>query len=75
MLLIRVFIRHWTVAVESLVISLLRQLIIISAAGGNLFNICQKRSDGSFTDLVGISDYGSDLVSGGVRIFKENQKK
>ena len=40
MLLIRVFIRHWTVAMESLVISLLRQLVIILPSGGNLFSVC-----------------------------------
>ena len=41
---------------ESLVISLLRQLIIILHCG-NLFSVCQKWSDGSFVDLVGISNY------------------
>ena len=50
--------------VESLVISLLRQLAV-----------CQKWSDWSFTDLVGISNHGSDRVSGGICIFKEDQKK
>ena len=25
--------------------------------GGNLFSVCQKWSDGSFVDLVGISNY------------------
>ena len=28
-----------------------------SAAGWNFFRVCQKWSDGSFADLVGISDY------------------
>ena len=46
-----------------------------SATGRNLFFICQKWSDGSFTDLVGISDYRSHCMSGRVCIFKENQKK
>ena len=27
------------------------------AIGGNLFSVCQKWSDGSFVDLVGISNY------------------
>ena len=27
------------------------------ATGGNLFSVCQKWSDGSFVDLVGISNY------------------
>ena len=43
--------------VESLVISLLRQLIIILPLAGIFSTICQKWSDGSFIDLVGISDY------------------
>ncbi len=42
---------------ESLVISLLRQLIIILPLAGIFFDICSKWSDGSFTDLVGISDH------------------
>ena len=45
-----------------------------SAAGRNLFPVCKKWSGRRFTDLVGISDYRSDLVSGGICIFKENQK-
>ena len=45
------------------------------AAGRNFFNLCKKRSDGHLTDLVGISDHGDDSVSGGLCIFKENQKK
>ena len=43
--------------IESLVISLLRQLHYYTAAGRNFFHVCQKWTDGSFTDLVGISDY------------------
>ena len=43
--------------------------------GRNFFCICQKWADRSFTDLVGISDHGDDSVSGGLCIFKENQKK
>ena len=31
--------------------------------------------DWSFADLVGISDHGSDLMPGGICIFKEDQKK
>ena len=46
-----------------------------SAAGRNLFTVCQKWPDGRFTDLVGISDYRSDCMSGRICIFKENQKK
>ncbi len=42
---------------ESLVISLLRQLDYYPATGWNLFYVCQKWSDGSFADLVGISDH------------------
>ncbi len=42
--------------VESLVISLLRQLVL-SCHWQESFLICQKWSDGSFVDLVGISDY------------------
>ena len=42
---------------ESLVISLLRQLIIILPLAGIFSIFVQKWSDGSFTDLVGISDY------------------
>ena len=45
------------------------------AAGGCLFAVCQKWSDWSFTDLVGISDHGSDRMSGRICIFKEDQKK
>ena len=43
--------------VESLVISLLRQLIIILPLAGIFFDICQKWPDGRYIDLVGISDY------------------
>ena len=45
------------------------------AAGRDLFSVCQKWSAGSFADLVGISDHGSDRLSGGICIFKEDQKK
>ncbi len=45
------------------------------ATGRNLFSVCQKWSDGSFADLVGISNHGSDCMSGRICIFKENQKK
>ena len=55
--------------VESLVISLLRQLVLILPLAGIFFCVCQKWSYGSFTDLVGISDYRSDLVSGGIMYF------
>ena len=41
---------------ESLVISLLRQLIIILPLAGIFSVVCQKWSDGSFPDLVGISN-------------------
>ena len=61
--------------VESLVISLLRQLIIILPLAGIFSTVCQKWTDGSFTDLVGIPDYGSDCMPGRICIFKENQKK
>ena len=61
--------------VESLVISLLRQLIIILPLAGNLFTVRQKWTDGCFTDLVGIPDYRSDCMPGRLCIFKENQKK
>ena len=43
--------------IESLVISLLRQLIIILPLAGIFFYVCQKWTDGHFIDLVVISDY------------------
>ena len=43
--------------------------------GWNFFYICQKWSDGSCVNLVGIPDHGSDCMSGGICILKENQKK
>ena len=43
--------------------------------GGNFFYICQKRSDGRCTDLVGISDHRSNFMPGRICIFKEDQKK
>ena len=46
-----------------------------SATGRSLFFICQKWSDGSLPDLVGVSDYRSHCMSGRICIFKENQKK
>ena len=46
-----------------------------SATGRSLFFICQKWSDGSCINLVGIPDHGSDCMSGGICILKENQKK
>ena len=61
--------------IESLVISLLRQLVIILPLAG-IFSIFVRNGQmGSLTDLVGISDHGDDSVSGGLCIFKENQKK
>ena len=42
---------------ESLVISLFETADYYPATGGNLFSVCQKWSDGSFVDLVGISNY------------------
>ena len=41
----------------------------------NILCVCQKWSDGSFTDLVGISDNGICIVSGGLCILKEDQKE
>ncbi len=61
--------------IESLVISLPQTACHHIAAGRNFFNLCKKRSDGHLTDLVGISDHGDDSVSGGLCIFKENQKR
>ena len=75
MLLIRAFIRRWMAAVESLVISLVKTAYYHSAAGWNLFTVCQKWSGRSCIDLVGISDYRGDLMPGGICIFKENQEK
>ena len=43
---------------ESLVISLLRQLDAHITVGRYFLCFCQKWTDGSFTDLVGISDNG-----------------
>ena len=45
------------------------------AAGRNLFCFCQKRSDGSFTDLVGISNHGVHSLSRGICIFKEDSEE
>ena len=44
-------------------------------AGRDFFSVCQKWSDRGFADLVGVSDYGSDCMSGGISVFKENKKK
>ena len=41
---------------ESLVISLLRQLVIILPLTGIFFNFCKKHNSKHFPDLVGISD-------------------
>ena len=41
-----------------------------SATGRSLFFICQKWSDGSLPDLVGVSDYRSHCMSGRICIFK-----
>ena len=60
---------------ESLVISLLRQLIIILPLAGIFSVFCQKRSDGSFVGLVGISDHRAYRMSGGICIVEEDQKK
>ena len=32
-------------------------------------------SQQALADLVGVSDYGSDCMSGGISVFKENKKK
>ena len=61
--------------VESLVISLLRQLIIILPLAGIFSLLVRNGQDGRFPDLVGISDYRSNCMPGGLCIFKENQKK
>ena len=61
--------------IESLVISLLRQLIIILPLAGTFFCVCQKWSDGSFPDLVGIPNNWGYFMSGRICIFKENQKE
>ena len=61
--------------IESLVISLLRQLVIHIAAGRNIFDFCQKWTGRSFVDLVGISDNRVYSVSGGICIVEENQKE
>ena len=60
--------------IESLVISLLRQLIIILPLAG-IFSVFVKRTDGSFTDLVGISNNRDYCLSCGICIFKKNQKE
>ena len=60
--------------VESLVISLLRQLVIIlPLAGISVF--VQNGRDRSFTDLVGISDHGNSFLFCRICVFEENQKK
>ena len=60
---------------ESLVISLLRQLVIILPLAGIFSIFCKKRTDGSFSDLVVISHYGVYSMSGRICIFKENRKE
>ena len=61
--------------VESLVISLLRQVVIILPLAGIFAVFVRNGQMGSSINLVGISDYRSDLMSGGICILKENQKK
>ena len=58
--------------VESLVISLLRQLIIILPLAGIFSLFVRNGQAGSFTDLVGISDYRSNCMPGRLCIFKED---
>ena len=47
---------------ESLVISLLRQLIIILPLAGIFSIFCKRRTYWSFADLVGISNHGGDCL-------------
>ena len=58
--------------IESLVISLLRQLVIILPLGRHFLYFRPKWTDGSFTDLVGVPDHRVYRVSGRLCIFKEN---
>ena len=44
-------------------------------AGWHFLCFCQKRSDGSFVDLVGISNHRAYRMSGGICIVEEDQKK
>ena len=44
-------------------------------AGRYFLCFCQKRSDGSFVDLVGISNHRAYRMSGGICIVEEDQKK
>ena len=60
--------------IESLVISLLRQLVIILPLAGNFFYICQNGQMGVALIVVGISDYRSNFMPGRICILKENQK-
>ena len=43
--------------------------------GRHFLYFCQKRTDGSFLDMVGISNNRNYCMSGGIRILKEDQKE
>ena len=58
--------------IESLVISLLRQLVIILPLAGIFSIFVRNGHDGSFADLMGVPDHRVYRVSGRLCIFKEN---
>lgn len=42
------------------------------AACRHFFDFCPKRTDGRFTDLVGVPDHGAYRMSGRIRVVEEN---
>ena len=60
---------------ESLVIFAAQTAYNYITAGRHFLCFCQKRSDGSFVDLVGISNHRAYRMSGGICIVEEDQKK
>ena len=60
---------------ESLVISLLRQFVILLPLAGIFFRVCQKRTGRRFADLVGVPDHRACCLPGGICPVKESQKR
>ena len=71
---IRVSIRHWTGDRVPCNLADPAACAYI-AAGGNLFSLCQERTGGSLSDLVGISDYRACSLHGGICAVKENPEE